>query len=56
MHNLHEADKGSENVLIQESILTIQAIAATLLWSRYSSILRTIMSQIQKYPSRENFY
>ena len=53
MHNLHEADKGSENVLIQESILTIQAIAATLPWSRYSSILRTIMSQIQKYPSRE---
>ena len=53
MHNLHEAKKDTENVLIQESIRTIEAIASTLPWSRYSNVLRMIMSQIQKYPDRE---
>ena len=53
IHDLHEANKASENVLIEESILTVQAIAEKLPWSRYSNILRMLLTQLKNHPDRE---
>ena len=53
IHDLYEANKASENVLIEESILTIQTIAGRLPWSRYSNVLRMLLTQLTNNSERE---
>ena len=52
-HILYETEKSSDYVIVDEAISTIASITAHLPWSRYYSVLRLLLVQLQRRPEKE---
>ena len=52
-HVLYETEKNDHFVIVDEAIATIASITAHLPWSRYYSVLRLLLVQLQRKPEKE---
>jgi hypothetical protein len=55
LHPLYESKKNSEEALAVEAIATLGAIARELSWSKYNSILWSLLSQFDRQPDQERY-
>ena len=52
-HVLYETEKSSDYVIVDEAIATIASISSHLPWSRYYSVIRLLLVQLQRRPEKE---
>ena len=52
-HILYETEKSSDYVIVDEAIATIASISSHLPWSRYYSVIRLLLVQLQRRPEKE---